>query len=704
MEELMANRETIVVRWKLEEDPNATGYDEILAGVEAERARAKALGKNDVETSVYEEATLAMGQGMAKTNQLLDEQYDKEFALIELMADGAKKTAAQNALDAQYQADKKKAAEEYATALSEVVMPLWGEDGTDGVGKTTTKIQTLLGLLSAYSSAEGGQDRAGALTNLKEFSDGLDEGELTNYLGILTQIQTATSGMTPEEASKLFPTIDTTAMMGDLAGVMTYLQGMPTELAGLSEMFTEAIPKEMIQVGVELDDTEFQKKWEEIEKDTSKVDTTVALVGYNLTALTRYKKQKGDIEIPAVAKVGSMDESEIIKLLGTEGTIWKDGVELPVSPEVVATLKPSDLAVTHEDGTTHILCTAEIVGTKESVKDALGKTENLQYWLGIGQAGTTDMMAAAVKELEASSKSGLHNGWGLWTDGLVKSTWDSIQKRNFDSDKLGKMTTYYSELAKYISEGGTPSTADVENLKTLGDFYATLTKLEVGEGMRTAIESALTTGGLDMGEDFSQSLAALIAQYASPTGATGSGGSFDVAQEKLETKAEDVAGAAVETAGATLSSDALYQVGANATLGMARGIGSGKKAAVSAMQEVADAVKDVPVKTYDIHSPSRVFDYNGRMVMRGFGDGFVAEGKVQEKVIANAMAHMRSTAENNVFGGGLSAGGNRVYNQQSSVSVSGNTFQVRDDQDVQALAIEIATLTKRQQRGRGHRT
>jgi hypothetical protein len=35
--------------------------------------------------------------------------------------------------------------------------------------------------------------------------------------------------------------------------------------------------------------------------------------------------------------------------------------------------------------------------------------------------------------------------------------------------------------------------------------------------------------------------------------------------------------------------------------------------------------------------------------------------------------------------------------------MNGNTFYVRDEQDIRALAVEIATLTKRQQRGRGLR-
>ena len=45
----------------------------------------------------------------------------------------------------------------------------------------------------------------------------------------------------------------------------------------------------------------------------------------------------------------------------------------------------------------------------------------------------------------------------------------------------------------------------------------------------------------------------------------------------------------------------------------------------------------------------------------------------------------------------------RTYNNSSSVNLTGNSFYIRDEQDIRALAVEIASLTRRQQRGRGLR-
>ena len=45
----------------------------------------------------------------------------------------------------------------------------------------------------------------------------------------------------------------------------------------------------------------------------------------------------------------------------------------------------------------------------------------------------------------------------------------------------------------------------------------------------------------------------------------------------------------------------------------------------------------------------------------------------------------------------------KTYNQSSNVTLTGNTFAIRDEQDIYALATEIAALTRRQQRGKGLR-
>ena len=90
------------------------------------------------------------------------------------------------------------------------------------------------------------------------------------------------------------------------------------------------------------------------------------------------------------------------------------------------------------------------------------------------------------------------------------------------------------------------------------------------------------------------------------------------------------------------------------------------------------------------------------MTMKGFGEGVLMESKAQAKAIQNASRFLTGEAKESAIA--YSTSDNRkTYNQQSSVSLTGNTFYVRDDKDVYALATEIAALTKRQQRGKGLR-
>jgi hypothetical protein len=95
-------------------------------------------------------------------------------------------------------------------------------------------------------------------------------------------------------------------------------------------------------------------------------------------------------------------------------------------------------------------------------------------------------------------------------------------------------------------------------------------------------------------------------------------------------------------------------------------------------------------------------DEVGAMTMKGFGEGVSAEAKRQASVISNAARYLTGAAKDSAIGFNTSNIQN-TYSQDSSMTLSGNSFYERDEQDIRSLAVEIATLTKRQQRGRGLR-
>ena len=138
-------------------------------------------------------------------------------------------------------------------------------------------------------------------------------------------------------------------------------------------------------------------------------------------------------------------------------------------------------------------------------------------------------------------------------------------------------------------------------------------------------------------------------------------------------------------------------------LGLAEGINAGQSGVVAAMKFAARAAVAAAKSELKIQSPSAVFrDEVGRMTMRGFGRGVLLESKEQAKIVANAARYLTGAAQTDSVVTNQSDN-SRVYNQQSSVNLSGNSFYIRDEQDIRSLAIEIAALTKRQQRGRGLR-
>ena len=163
-------------------------------------------------------------------------------------------------------------------------------------------------------------------------------------------------------------------------------------------------------------------------------------------------------------------------------------------------------------------------------------------------------------------------------------------------------------------------------------------------------------------------------------------------------------GAAVRSAvGASLNATTLRSAGVNAMAGLKAGINSGRSGVISAMRSAARAAVSAAKSELKIKSPSQVFeDEVGVMTMRGWGRGVLKESKAQAKIIRNAARYLTGEAQ----AGSIQTTSNdnrRTYNHSVSSTVQVQQLVVRDEQDVRALAEEIAALTRRQQRGKGMR-
>ena len=280
LQELIDTRNAIAVKYKLvPEGSDTDGFDTIRKKVEAEVTRAAARGQ-EAGAAVYENAMVAAAQGMAAMNQQLDDQYDAEYALISLMTDEAEKQAAIYNLNQKYNADRKAAALEYAKLMADMVMPVWEQSD---IQEAKTQVGDLMQLLRQYSAAATDAEKKEFLPKLNQLTASMDEGALTEYIGLLTQIQSLLdSGMKESEVQAMFPDIDFSGALDQLAAIQTYLNNnkWDSNLNSLQEMFGEAVGEEVLKITTDLDMTGAQSRWDEWAANPGAITTDAIIQGY----------------------------------------------------------------------------------------------------------------------------------------------------------------------------------------------------------------------------------------------------------------------------------------------------------------------------------------------------------------------------------------------------------------------------------------
>ena len=275
LQELIDTREAIEVKYHL--TPEETGgFETIAQKVEAEVARAQARGKTDADTSVYENAVKAAAEGMAAINAQIDERYDKEYGLIQLIEDETERQKALEDLNSRYNEERKATAQEYAETLSSIVMPVWNQLE---IQQASHQVDELFTKLREYSMASE-REKPALLADLQALSAGMDEGALTEYLSLMTQIQSLLdSGMSEADIQALFPDIDFSSQLDQFAGIVSYLDLIKTDLPGLYSMFGEALPEEVLKIATDLDMTGAQARWDEFAQNPGAITTEAIITG-----------------------------------------------------------------------------------------------------------------------------------------------------------------------------------------------------------------------------------------------------------------------------------------------------------------------------------------------------------------------------------------------------------------------------------------
>lgn len=318
LQELIDTREAIEIKYKLSA-ADVDGFDTIREKLNAQIARAQAMGKPDIDVANYESAVVASAEGMASINAQLDAQYDKEYQLIQLMQNGAEKEQAIQALNQRYFENRRLAALEYASLLSDLVMPVWDQKD---IQETDKGIDALYAKLREYNLAASRGDQMGmanALEDMNKLTAGLDEGKVAEYLGLLTQIQSLLdSGMSEAEVSALFPDIDVSTQLDQVAALTQFVSDHKTALSGLSSIFTDALPEEVLKIATDLDMTGAQARWTEFASNPGAITTQAVIDGYTQseTAMMIQPKLTAFIEkyteVPEGASTASLSPDGLV--------------------------------------------------------------------------------------------------------------------------------------------------------------------------------------------------------------------------------------------------------------------------------------------------------------------------------------------------------------------------------------------------------
>ena len=610
--------------------------------------------------------------------------------------------------------------------------------GTDVSGLNPTNVTAIV---SAYKELAEGTD----VTQLKP-------SEITAYVfKYLEENKVDTTGLTPGSVTATVMAYEevtggaSTAALkpSDVVGLITkYAEAENVDVSALSSAQVEGIVTKFAEA-TGCDKSELLKEFTAyiteykeangVKKPT--LNMQVGLSGYDLLEYRRWLKNN-KVEVEGIVRLSEAYEDPA-GVLGESGVkFWKNGEEIPVTAVSTDMLKPEDVAILDKDGTMHVLITAEVTGAPEAIAemreqvaevDQLGLTA-LGKAAGIMPTSLMGFIDAAERRIEdAKRRTGQWWNFIFGGDEGIKRTLDQSMQSDFNADRVAELSTYVAEVVAAIKNGEEVSQEDIVNVNKILQFVKDLDAAGVGGNVTAGIAEGMTEAGWDTtAETVATNLETALnsafiinspSERMKPTGeyvAAGigaglSGYDFSTDAASLVTALQTAVAAALgentlqSTIAAAFPEGTLKKIGVNAMAGLKAGITAGRFGVISAMQAAALAAVNAAKRALKIASPSKVFrDEVGSMTMKGFGEGILQESKVQARTIRNAARYLTDEAKEGSIAFG-STDNRKTYNNTSSVNLSGNNFYIRDEQDIRSLAVEIATLTRRQQRGRGLR-
>lgn len=432
------------IRVKYNISGDSDGYEKINQYIETETAKAQARGE-EVSIDVYGEGIAAAAQGYAAVGDSIEQWYNEEYAMIQLMEEGQAKRDAQMALDAEYAARRAQATKDYADELQKLAGGVY--DPTEGwQDEGMEKAQSgVLGLMNALSQYD--KNDADSIEAVRLAFDGIadDKDGLIDYYSYLQMIYgLIQQGMlTNEQAQSIFG-VDPETELGNLERISQYVSSLGGDLGKeMSEFFTGVLPSEVTNVLIGLDMTQASADWQEWANNPERailthatidgvttpdgeiplVDARIRITGWETTAIQNLQETNPELFEGGytVSKMSWAGYDSLEAMMAAEGSnnvsISVDGTVVEVTPELVSRIEAGDLVgetmIVAGDGSVTLLVKPKIEGTEEEVDHFAEALEETSF--GQGRATTpfnlpsfdsaTSEMQKTISELKRIDRS-----------------------------------------------------------------------------------------------------------------------------------------------------------------------------------------------------------------------------------------------------------------------------------------------------------
>ena len=317
----------------------------------------------------------------------------------------------------------------------------------------------------------GEGEKPAILQDLADLSAEMDEGALTEYLGLLTQIQSLLdSGMSESEIQAMFPDIDVSGLMDQFAGVADYIDLIKTDLPGLYSMFNESLPEEVLKIATDLDMTGAQARWNEFAANPGAITTEAIITGYE-TAETAAQQQ--------VLVTGFIDKYTEIPEGASTAELTPEGIIAYVSAYAEATNGADVSGLTPENVTAMVAAYEELASGVDVT--ALKPDEITAYISNYMEANGVDTSGLTPDGLTAFVLAYQEVTGGALTTALTPDGITAMVARYMEAEGVDLSALTPDQVEAVVSAYAEATGCDKSQLLT--SFTAYITAYQEAEGV-----------------------------------------------------------------------------------------------------------------------------------------------------------------------------------------------------------------------------